>query len=67
MIDNSISPRPICVIFCWLLHTLDSLYDNSGGCTTSVADSCDTILSWLELVEKGGKDARTRTSKGMAE
>lgn len=52
---------------CHLFHTLNSLHDDSGGCTTTVADSCDTILAWLQLMEKRGEDARTRASEGVTE
>lgn len=50
-----------------LLDLLQSLDDDSGGSTASVANGCETILAGLQLVEKSSKDSRARTSKRVAD
>lgn len=49
------------------LHLIDSLHHHGGRSTAAVADSSNTILTRLELMEQCSQDARARTSKRMTQ
>ena len=48
------------------LDTFNALHHNRGGRPPSVADSRDSVVAHLELMEEGGQDARSRATEGMA-
>lgn len=50
-----------------LLDLVEFLDNNSRGSTAAVANSCNTVLAWLQLVKKGGQDTRAGATERMAE
>ena len=47
------------------LRYFNPLHHHGGGCSTAVADGCNTILPRLQLVEQGGQNSRARAPKRM--
>ena len=49
------------------LYRVDSLHNNGGGGTATVADGSNTILTNLQLVQQRHNDARARAAQRMTQ
>jgi hypothetical protein len=50
-----------------LVHPVQFLHNDSSGSATSVANSSNTILARLQLMQQCNQDTRAGATKSMAE
>ena len=49
------------------LDAVDPVHYHGGRCTSSIADGRTAVLAYLQLVQEGGQDPRSRTPQRMTE